>query len=355
MGVVATLEFLQRSKDFPIPPFCVVFGTESFLRAEAVAKLRSLILSDEDSEFSFSRFDGNTATFRDVLQETCTMVMFGVGKRLVLVEQADNFISQNKENLIDYIDEPSKSGVLVLQLGTFPSNLTLYKKASSHGLILDCKPPSRKETIAWLVQRSTKKCGLNITRDDAETFIELIGDDLGALDQELHRLALLSPPNGQIDANFIQNNVGGWRQKKVWDLVDATLDGRTSDALQQLEKLLEAGEVPIAILAQMAATIRKLSAATQIFLEAESLSPKMEVGAALDRVGVKPFVKAKYAEQLKRVGSIRGKRLSELLLQTDYELKGGSKSDPRHILERFIVQISSAELRRADLLVPKRS
>lgn len=345
MGAVAALDFLQRSKVTDVPPFCVIAGAEAFLRTEVLKRLRSLVLSDEDAEFSFTRFDGNVVPFIDVLRETSTLVMFGSGKRLVLVEQADAFVSQNKEKLEKYLEEPSKAGILVLQLNTFPSTLRLYKKASASGLILDCKSPSHKDVVAWLISWASQECKVSLSREAAETLVELIGEDLGALDQETRRLALLASANKKLDANFIQEQAGSWRQKKVWDLVDAALEGNTKEALRQLDKLINSGEVPIAILAQMAYTLRKLSAATQLFAETRPDQSKMTINAALDKVGVRPFVKAKTADQLKKLGSRRGIMLSNMLLQTDVDLKGGSKVAPRHILEQFIVKISSLELR----------
>ncbi len=348
MGVISALEFLQKADANAIPPVCVVSGDEAFLRTEVIKRLRALLLSEGDAEFSFSRFDGATAPYMDVLRETSTMVMFGTGKRLVLVEQADPFVSQNKERLEDYIAEPSRAGILVLQLASFPSNLRLYKKVSAQGLIIDCKALTRKDVVPWLVGWASKECKVTLSRDTAETLVELLGEDLGALDQETRRLALLVPPGEKMTQEFVTEHAGSWRQKKVWDLVEVALEGKTSEALRQLDKLVNAGEVPIAILAQMAYTVRKLSAATQLFAEADPNAPKLTIGGALDKIGVKPFLKNKTTEQLKKLGSKRGLKLSKLLLQTDIDLKGGSKIAPRHILEQFIVQISNPELKTYD-------
>lgn len=350
MGIVTALELLQKPDNFQIPPFCVVFGEEAFLRSKALRRLRSLVLSDDDGEFSLTRFDGATVPYSDILRETSTMPMFGSGRRLVLIEQADPFLSQNKELLETYLDEPSKASVLVLQLNSFPSNLRLYKKAATKGLLIDCKPLARKDIAPWLTSWAAKENKVSLSKDAAAVLVELIGDDLGALDQETRRLALLLPPAGKIDVKFVQEKAGVWRQKKVWDLVDAALDGRTAEALSQLDNLINAGEVPIAILAQMAASLRKLSAVTQLFLEASATGTTLTIDVALERVGVRPFLKAKMAEQLKKLGSKRGQKLSVALLQTDFDLKGGSRSDPRQVLERFIVAISSPEMRAADTL-----
>lgn len=349
MGVVSALEFLQNVNVDDIPSVCIVSGDEAFLRTETLKQLRSILLSEEDAEFSFTKFDGNTVPYLDVLRETSTMVMFGTGRRLVLVEQADSFISENKERLEDYLEEPSKAGILVLQVNSFPSNLRLYKKVSAQGLIIDCKSLSRKDAVSWLAAWASQQCNVSLSRDAAETLVELLGEDLGALDQETRRLALLVPPKSKLDVNFIHEQAGTWRQKKVWDMVDAALEGKTADALKQLDKLINSGEVPIAILAQIAYTLRKLSATTQLFAESDPSQPKLTMSAAMDKVGIKPFFKNKTMEQLKKLGSKRGARLSKLLLQTDVDLKGGSRAAPRRIIEQFLVQISSPELRSVDL------
>ncbi len=350
MGIVTALDFLQKSDDFQIPPFCVVFGEENFLRSETLRRLRSLVLSDGDGDFSYTRFDGTSVSYTDVLRATSTLALFGAGRRLVVVEQADTFLSPNRESLESYINEPSKASVLVLQLNSFPSNLRLYKLANASGLLIDCKQPARKDVVSWLIPWASNKCRVSLSREAAETLVELVGDDLGALDQETRRLSLLLPASGKIDVRFIQENVGSWRQKKVWDLVDAALEGRTAEALRQFDKLVDAGEAPIMILAQMAASLRILSAATQLFLEASASGEKLSINAALEKVGVRSFLKDKTAEQLKKLGSSRGCRLSQMLVQTDFDLKGGSRSDPRHTLERFIVSISNPEMRTVNSL-----
>ncbi len=345
MGIVSGLDFLQKSQYAQIPPFCVVFGEEAYLRSETLKLLRELVLSTDDGEFSYTRFDGSSVSYMDVLRETSTMIMFGTGRRLVVVEQAEMFLSQNKNSLESYIESPNKASVLVLQLSSFPSNLRLYKLANISGLLIDCRPPSRKDVVSWLSSRSPQKRQISLSRETAEILVDLIGDDLGSLVQETRRLALLLPASRAIDASFVREHVGSWRQRKVWDLVDAALSGRVSEALRQLDNLINAGEAPIMILAQMAATLRKLSAASQLFLDAGSSGEKMSVNMALDRVGVRPFLKAKMEEQLKALGLKRGQNLPRLLLQTDFDLKGGSRSDPRHIIERFVVTVSNPEVR----------
>ncbi len=345
MGSVVALEYLKQPEKFPIPPFCVLFGDELFLRAQVFQALRAQVLTDDEADFSLTKYDGTTVPYLDVLREVSTAAMFGSGRRLVVVEQADSFLSQNKERLEAYLDEPSKAGALVLQLASFPSNLRLYKKASAVGLVIDCKALRSKDVLAWLIDWAPQKCGASLARDAAQELIDSVGEDLGSLDQETRRLAL-STPSGKIDVKLVREQVGAWRRRKVWDMLDAALDGDAPDALRQLDKLLSAGEAPIAILAQIAATLRRFAAATQLFEEIDpSTRSTLTLSSALSKVGTPPFARAKNEAQLKKLGARRAKKLASLLLQADVDLKGGSRIEPRLILERFLVQISDPQLR----------
>ena len=349
MPIASALDYVAHPEKRPLPPFCAIAGDEPFLRREVFAAMRAATLGNGDGAFSLAKFDGATATFRDVAREVAMIGLFGSGKRLVAVEQAEPFASQFKAELEDYLDAPRAAGTLVLILSSFPSNTRLYKKTSEKGLVVDCKALSRREIVPWIVDWAPKRCGASLSRDVAETLVELLGDDMGVLEQETKRLALLAP-GGKIELELVRNNVGSQRLRKIWDLVDVALEGNTAEALRQLDKLVAGGEAPIALLAQMAATMRKLAAAAQLLTDADSTKPPISPLLALEKVGVKPFVKAKTAEQLKKLGAKRAKNLIQNLLQADLDMKGGSRSDPRLILERFVAMISNPQMRPFDSL-----
>ena len=123
-------------------------------------------------------------------------------------------------------------------------------------------------------------------------------------------------------------------------MLDLALEGKTAQAVRQLNALILAGENAVGILAQISATLRKLAAATEIIVNAERQQGKVSVRAALEQAGVKGFFLNKTEKQLLHVGRQRGAKLSQWLLQLDLDLKGESRSDPRLLLEMFIVKIS---------------
>jgi DNA polymerase-3 subunit delta len=120
------IDYLAQSEKHPPQAVCVAFGDELFLRRQVLLKMREAVLGGEEGDFSLTTFEGATAQFRDVAEELTTVAMFG-GKRLVVVEGADEFVTRYREALEDYVAAPSRGGVLLLDVKAWPSNTRLYK------------------------------------------------------------------------------------------------------------------------------------------------------------------------------------------------------------------------------------
>ncbi len=206
-------------------PICAVFGDERFLRRLAVNQLRGQVLGETDAEFSLTRFDGEAVHLRDVMDELSTIALFGGGRRLVVIEDADEFVSRHRAELEAYVARPKSSGVLVLDVSAWPKNTRLYKALDAEGLQVDCKTPEARGLIKWLVSWSQKRHGAKLETGAAEVLLEMVGADLGLLDQELAKLAVSVAEGQAITEPLVQELVGGWRAKTAWDMIDAALAG----------------------------------------------------------------------------------------------------------------------------------
>ena len=127
---------------YPPKPVCVAFGDDLFLRRQVLLRLRHAVLCDDGGDFSLTTFEGPTAEFRDVAEELTTIAMFG-GQRLVVVEEADDFVARYRQQLEDYVAKPRRTGILLLDVKSWPSNTRLYKAIDAQGLAADCsaRPP----------------------------------------------------------------------------------------------------------------------------------------------------------------------------------------------------------------------
>jgi DNA polymerase III subunit delta len=338
------LDFLAHPAKHPPAPVCVLFGDESFLKRQVLGQLKEIVLSGDDAEFSVSTFDGRELELRDVLDALSTRALFGGGRHLVIIDEADDFVSDNRPALEDYVKQPKTASVLVIDAKQWPATTRLYKAVAETGLQIECRFPPPAKLLKWLVARCQKQHGAKLEPDAAERLAETVESDLGLFDQELAKLSALAGEGNSITAAMVDQAVGGWRAKSAWDMLDAALEGKTSAALVHLDHLLVSGEVPIALLAQIASNLRRLAAAAAIVSQTEAAGRTPSLRHALEQAGVKPFLLGKVEPQLRRLGRARAANLYRWLLEADLALKGASSSPARgrFVLEELIVRISAA-------------
>jgi DNA polymerase-3 subunit delta len=347
MPAVHALDFLAEKSRAPIPPVCALFGDEPFLKGLVLTELRRVVLGEQEAEFALTRFDGRMAEWRTVSDELLTVGLFGGGERLVVVDDADDFVSENRSHLEDYVAGPSRTGRLVLVVDSWPGNTRLAKHTAANGLAVECKSPPGAKLSKWLRTLARERHGALLEPDAAELLIEIIGPLLGLIDQELAKLAAAAG-DAPIGTQLVQQLVGGWRAKTAWDMLDAAVEGRTSEALVELDRLLISGENQIAILGQIAATLRRFAAATRFIEQSEASGGRANLRQALEAVGVKSFFMQKTEAQLRRLGRQRAGEIYRWLLEADLALKGTSSAPARArtVLEQLVVRLGATEDRR---------
>jgi DNA polymerase-3 subunit delta len=339
MAKIHAIDYLGHPDKYPPKPVCVAFGDDSFLRRQVLLGLRQAVLGGDEGDFSLTSFEGSTAEFRTVAKELLTLAMFG-SRRLVVVDEADDFVSRYREALEDYVARPGRSGILLLDVKSWPGNTRLAKAVDSQGLAVDCRAPTDK-LIDWLSNWAMQTHESQLSPGAANLLVEMVGPELGLLDQELAKLALMTGDDKRITPEMVQKMGGGWRAKTTWVMLDLALDGKVTEALRQIDRLLADNEAPIGLFAQISASLRRLAAATRLILQAEAAGRRIGVGPALERAGVNKYFLKKTEAQLKRLTRQRGSQLYRWLLDADLDLKGDSQMPPRLILERLIVRLAA--------------
>ncbi|MCR4412990.1 MAG: DNA polymerase III subunit delta [Thermoguttaceae bacterium] len=340
-NTVSAIDYLMAPRNYPPAAVCVVFGDEDFLKRRTLLALRKAVLGEGDADFSLSTFEGPSAQWRDVEEDLSTRAMFG-SKRLVLIEEADEFVTRYRAQLEAYVARPRSTNVLVLDVQSWAANTRLYKAVDAKGLQIRCAAPDTKSLPSWLVGWAKHAHGIDLAQPAAEALAEMIGAELGLLDQELAKLAVSAGPGGKVNADMV-GQLAAWRARTTWVMIEAALDGNLPKALVELDRLLLAGESPVGILAQAAAPLRRLAAATRLVVDAESAGRRMSLRSALEQVGVHPYYLPATERQLRRLGRERGQRLYQWLLEADLDLKGASRLAPQTVLERLLVRVASPQ------------
>lgn len=335
-------QFLQKPDADEIPPIVVLHGGEAFLKEAARRAIVQRVFGDAgDSDTGPTRLTGKDAEWRRVRDELATVSMFG-DKRVVIVDEAEDFVSEHRDSLESYFDKPSRQSVFVLDVKTWRNNTRLAKKLAKVGLELDCSELKGAALLQWLAAHAKDEHGRQLTRDAANLMVELAGAGLSLLEQELAKLAAYVGDRERIGVEDVRAVVGGWKAETTWRMTDAVRDGKAEDALIALGKLLHAGEAPQKVLGGVTYVFRKYARATELARDGAPLR------AALQQAGVFPRDVDASERYLRRIGRRQAELLRSRLLEADRGLKGGSRVAEQLQLELLLLQFSGAVVRSSN-------
>jgi DNA polymerase III subunit delta len=216
----------------PLNPVYAIVGSDVFLQLDALRAITAQMPPDVQRV----DLDGDTAQLADTLDELRSFSMFATHK-LIVIRGADEFISKFREQLEDYLQKPSESGTLVMRCASLPKNQRIYKAIDKTGEVIATEPPRQSELPGWIMNRATKAHALKVMPDAANLLAELIGTDLGRLDNELAKLAL-QVEGGTLKADQIGSSVAFQRDQEMWNMTDALTTGTQGEAVRRWRQLV---------------------------------------------------------------------------------------------------------------------
>ena len=323
-------EFLQKPPE-TLPGVIVLVGDERTLKLGVEQAIIAATLDGEDE--APTKFTGKDTDLKTVRDELLTISMWG-DRRVVIVEDASDFVSANRAALETYAEKPAKKSLLILDVKSMPKNTRLYKIVDKSGLVVECSELKGAALNRWISDAARNGYDKSIDSAAVGLLIELVGANLGMLDQELSKLASYVGDLPNIDSEAVRRLVGGWKAETTWAMTDAVRDGRLGDALTALDKLLNSGESPYRILGGISYVFRKLTVATELSRQGINLK------AALKQAGAFPHEVDPASAYLRRIGRPRAEHISNWLLTADTSLKGGSRISERAQLELLLVQLA---------------
>jgi DNA polymerase-3 subunit delta len=326
------LSFLAGNAKPKLGPLYVVHGDEAFLKRQVIRALRKSALGDDADEQSVSTYSGDKATFAEVFDELDTVPFFDP-KRVVLVENADPFVTKYRGELEKKLAHLPATGLLILDVKTWAASTRLAKMIDTAATIA-CKAPARQYLAKWCADWCAGQYQKQIAVDAAKLLTELVDAEMGLLDQELLKLSIYVGAKPRIEFADVDKLVGNNRAQDIWKIFDAISTGNVKDALAIVNRLFDQGEEPLRILGAMTWQLRKLAQAARLSAQGTSL------GAAVAQAGVPPFKLREAEAQIRHLGRRRLDRLYDWLLQINLDLRGNSPLPPRILFERFLLKLA---------------
>lgn len=351
-GITSALDVIVAADDWQLgsPSLVVIHGDEPFLVFQVLDLLRSRLCPDEaDRAWAWREFDGaEPLDPRDVFDEAATIPMFATATRAAVVRQADAFVTACRERLEALAGAArGRRGLVILTVKSFPATTRLAKAVAKHGLVIDATIPAKANLAAWVRTWASTRHGITLAAATAQRLLERLGGNLGQIDQALARLAASTDPAARgkaIPPEAVDDFAGSPQERTAWGMIDAAAGGDTPRALRELADLLDAGENPIGIAAQVASVVRRLSTAARLLALPAGAGRPGGVEEALREAGVAAWPKAlaQAKDSLGQLGARRARRLPAWLLDLDLALKGEASRGlrARLALERLFCKMT---------------
>ena len=134
-----SLTFLDKIDTLEAEPVYAVHGDEGFLKRQVIVALRRKFFGDDPEPFDYSSYPGDKAVWSSIHDELRTLP-FVSPRRMVVIDAADPFVSQNRAALEKYVAAPAGRGTLVLEVKTWTAT-TKLAKALGQSCAITCKAP----------------------------------------------------------------------------------------------------------------------------------------------------------------------------------------------------------------------
>ena len=330
MPIRTRKDLLQSLKQGKIEPVYFLFGAESYLRdaaAKAITEeaLRETLLR----EFNDSAFSLRTRDARDAIAAAEQLPMMSP-RRVVQIKDLAKLNEANEEVLLNYINRPVETSVVIFNSDDIDKRKKLAKKLMSTATF-EFAPLNNAELSAWA------KAHLSELKADAppavlSRIIELVGSNVRMLANELNKLATASLPAGRISTELVDELVGRSRELMNWELTDQMLARNRTRALQTLEHLLDDGAQPVMLIGLIASTYRRMALAHALL--SKGASPK----EIFRQVPMPPFKQSSYLQMLNRVDGLKLAQQMIRIAEADLGIKT-SKATPRMQVELLVTEL----------------
>ncbi|MSR19314.1 MAG: DNA polymerase III subunit delta [Phycisphaerales bacterium] len=321
----------------------ILHGKDAFIRTERTRQLVES-LREAHGDLDEIRFDGQTASLAAVLDEARTCGLLCPHK-LVVLDNAEAFIAHEdrRRALERYAESPTQQITLLLRAPTWrPGNFD--KLVAQVGLVLKCEPPAAAEATRWAMARCSKRQGCSLDLDAAELLIEKVGADLGRIDMELGKLAVLALVSigvasststiaaARITRAMVQEMVGPSREEQAWVIQESLLCGNAAAAIAKAGELIKIARAPEVMVSWAVIDLwRKIHIAAELLAAGQSEST---VAKSLKLWGdsTEPLLR-----MARRIGSERASKAFHKAVLMDRAMKSGLAPDPLRAIECLIV------------------
>ncbi len=272
-------------------------------------------------DFNIHRFDASSL---DVAISAAASVPFGVGSKLIVVENCDfKQFGETGLELLQILPHLPTTTHLVFTAAVIDKRLKVVKHLLQFGKLKEFTliPPWRTDLIESAIATTAKQMNLSIARDAVSYLAVAIGNDSARMVSELEKLAIYAA--GERITKESALALVPATTANSFQLAEALLRGQASVAIKVLDELLSRAEFPLAIIATLQTQFK-----TWLWVKAALISGKKsdsEIASLCRLSNPKRLYFLKQEVQAVSVNCLS--QALDLLFDLEIALKTGEKPD----------------------------
>ena len=242
-----------------VSPVYLLTGEDVYRKNLVIQKIRAILHLDD---FNSYQSEADKADLGEVLALANTAPVFSEN-RLVVLTGIEKLRKDPKEALIRYLDNPLPTTTLILTHNDSKKMKTekvLAEVCSDAGRVANFDELKKDELTAWVRQKLQEK-GLQPDFDSVDLLCESVGGELNALENEIEKISLYTAEreNKAITKDDVLACIGFSKEENPFELSNAITACNRNRAVKLVDKLVDDGEEPVAILSKMTFPILKMA------------------------------------------------------------------------------------------------
>ncbi len=321
---------LERRK---LQPLYLFFGEEDFLVERALRRLEAALAQEPGEPPLRVVREAGEVSLEEFFAQARMATLWGSGQLLVL-RQAEKYAAEELTPALAYLDHPAPRSLVVL---TAPSlkmreveKHPVFGRLQKNEAALGFFRLKEDKLLPWLMQEA-KRLDKTLLPAAAQRLVEVVGDNLADLHQELKKLALFAGPDATLTPQQVNQLATHSRTYNIFALVDALGEKALPRRLAALDHLLDLGVEPPRILVMLARQLRLL-------IRYKEATPHTSPADLPKKLKLSSWQLDKLAKQAKKFTLQALKSHLNLLHQADLAIKT-SAANPRVWLENILIRL----------------
>jgi DNA polymerase-3 subunit delta len=263
--VLSPAQLRGELKQGNLVPVYLLAGADGF-RIERTARwLQEKAIEGPMAELNAASLWADEVSPARIAQDASAFPMFG-GRRFLWVHHGESLpAGEPIEPLLHYLKRPSETTILVITSTKLDRRLKLTGACADAGRVVEFGPLSGAELEAQL-RRQAEAHGLELDRRAMQMLVDLVGDDLAEIEQELEKLELQGA-EGPIGPEEIRRLVARSRAIDGFELADALDQRRPQELLHAWTELRRRGADPFGNAAILGWRLRQLVLLQELMAE----------------------------------------------------------------------------------------